>query len=47
MYYAPSAPRTIGTFPEGTVRFGLSIFNQAVEIDTVGGAEGEITKEVI
>ncbi len=30
---APAAHRTIGTFPVGTVRFGLSYFNTAEEVD--------------
>jgi cysteine desulfurase family protein len=30
---APSAHRTIGTFPDGTVRFGLSVFNTEAEIE--------------
>jgi selenocysteine lyase/cysteine desulfurase len=33
LHCAPSAHRTIGTFPEGTVRFGLSYFNTEEEID--------------
>jgi cysteine desulfurase/selenocysteine lyase len=33
LHCAPAAHRTIGTFPEGTVRFSLSAFNTEVEID--------------
>jgi cysteine desulfurase/selenocysteine lyase len=33
LHCAPSAHRTIGTFPEGTIRFGLSVFNTEEEID--------------
>jgi selenocysteine lyase/cysteine desulfurase len=33
LHCAPSAHKTIGTFPEGTVRFGLSYFNTEEEID--------------
>jgi cysteine desulfurase / selenocysteine lyase len=33
LHCAPSAHKTIGTFPEGTVRFGLSYLNTEEEID--------------
>lgn len=33
LHCAPSAHRTIGTFPEGTVRFSLGWFNTSGEID--------------
>lgn len=33
LHCAPSAHRTIGTFPEGTVRFSLGAFNTKEEID--------------
>jgi cysteine desulfurase family protein len=32
LHCAPAAHRTLGTFPAGTVRFGLGAFNTAVEI---------------
>jgi selenocysteine lyase/cysteine desulfurase len=32
LHCAPSAHRTIGTFPTGTVRFGLSYFNTEEEV---------------
>lgn len=35
LHCAPSAHKTIGTFPEGTVRFGLGYFNKAEEIEFV------------
>ncbi|HUW94607.1 MAG TPA: aminotransferase class V-fold PLP-dependent enzyme [Anaerolineae bacterium] len=38
LHCAPAAHRTIGTFPLGTVRFGLSYFNTAEEVDTAVGA---------
>jgi cysteine desulfurase/selenocysteine lyase len=38
LHCAPAAHRTIGTFPEGTVRFGLSYFNSAEEVDLAVGA---------
>jgi len=34
LHCAPAAHRSIGTFPEGTIRFGLSAFNTEEEIDT-------------
>jgi cysteine desulfurase family protein len=33
LHCAPAAHRTIGTFPDGTVRFGLSWFNTTDEVD--------------
>jgi cysteine desulfurase / selenocysteine lyase len=42
LHCAPSAHRTIGTFPEGTVRFGLSYFNTEEEIDLAVRAVGSI-----
>lgn len=33
LHCAPAAHRTIGTFPTGTVRFGLSAFSTAEEVD--------------
>jgi len=33
LHCAPSAHRTIGTFPTGTVRFGLSYFNTLEEVE--------------
>jgi cysteine desulfurase family protein len=38
LHCAPSAHRTIGTFPEGTVRFGLGYFNTPEEIDIAAEA---------
>jgi len=34
LHCAPAAHRTIGTFPQGTVRFGMGIFNDALQIAT-------------
>jgi cysteine desulfurase family protein len=34
LHCAPAAHRTLGTFPEGTVRFGLSAFNTEAEVET-------------
>jgi selenocysteine lyase/cysteine desulfurase len=33
LHCAPSAHRTLGTFPEGTVRFSFGAFNRSEEID--------------
>ena len=33
LHCAPSAHKTIGTFPEGTIRFGLGYFNKEEEVD--------------
>lgn len=35
LHCAPAAHHTIGTFPEGTIRFGLSAFSTEKEIETV------------
>lgn len=42
LHCAPLAHRQIGTFPEGTVRFGMSLFNNEDEIDTAIEAVREI-----
>lgn len=33
LHCAPAAHKTIGTFPEGTVRFGLGVFNTLAEVE--------------
>ena len=33
LHCAPAAHKTIGTFPDGTVRFGLSVFNTSEEVE--------------
>lgn len=43
LHCAPSAHRSIGTFPEGTVRFSFSYFNREEEIDYALAALKEIT----
>lgn len=35
LHCAPSAHKTMGTFPEGTVRFSFGYFNTAEEIDYI------------
>ena len=45
LHCAPAAHKTIGTFPGGTVRFGLSGFNTMDEVETALGAIGELARE--
>ncbi|MBM4332703.1 MAG: aminotransferase class V-fold PLP-dependent enzyme [Deltaproteobacteria bacterium] len=45
LHCAPSAHKTIGTFPEGTVRFGLSYFNTEEEVDRALQAVGHLAGE--
>jgi cysteine desulfurase/selenocysteine lyase len=45
LHCAPLAHRTIGTFPEGTVRFGLSLFNTEDEIEAAVRAVSCIARE--
>jgi selenocysteine lyase/cysteine desulfurase len=45
LHCAPAAHRTIGTFPEGTVRFGLSAFSTEEEIETAVQAVFQISRE--
>jgi cysteine desulfurase/selenocysteine lyase len=45
LHCAPAAHRTIGTFPEGTVRFGLSLFNNEDEIGATLQALSHIVRK--
>lgn len=45
LHCAPMAHRTIGTFPEGTVRFGWGPFTTEREIETTVTALGKIIKD--
>ena len=45
LHCAPAAHRTIGTFPDGTVRFGLGAFNTEGEIEAVIHAISAISKQ--
>jgi len=45
LHCAPTAHRTIGTFPGGTVRFGLSAFNTPDEVESALAAVGELAQE--
>ncbi len=42
LHCAPAAHKTLGTFPTGTVRFGLSAFNTSDEVDAALQAVAEI-----
>lgn len=44
LHCAPAAHRTLGTFPGGTVRFGLSAFNTTEEVDTALRAVRNISR---
>lgn len=44
LHCAPSAHRTIGTFPQGTVRFSFSYFNTDEDIDTAVEALKTLTE---
>jgi len=43
LHCAPAAHRTLGTFPAGTVRFSLGVFNTEEEIDTAVEAVSHIS----
>jgi cysteine desulfurase family protein len=45
LHCAPAAHHTIGTFPEGTIRFGLGAFNTEEEIEIAIEAIFQISKE--
>jgi cysteine desulfurase / selenocysteine lyase len=45
LHCAPSAHRTIGTFPHGTVRFGLSAFSTAGEVDLALKAVARLARD--
>jgi selenocysteine lyase/cysteine desulfurase len=45
LHCAPAAHRTIGTFPTGTVRFGLGAFNTWQEIDAALAAVRQLARE--
>jgi len=45
LHCAPAAHRTIGTFPDGTVRFGLSSFNTLQEVEAALTTVAELAQE--
>jgi len=46
LHCSPASHKTIGTFPAGTVRFGLGFFNTADEVDFAIAAIRKLIKEV-
>ena len=46
LHCAPAAHKTIGTFPTGTVRFGLGLFNTPEEVDAALIAVSRLAGEV-
>jgi selenocysteine lyase/cysteine desulfurase len=44
LHCAPTAHHTIGTFPDGTIRFGLSVFNTEADIEAAIQAVSLICK---
>jgi cysteine desulfurase family protein len=46
LHCAPAAHKTIGTFPTGTVRFGLGAFNTQGEVDAAVAAVGQLARRV-
>jgi cysteine desulfurase/selenocysteine lyase len=45
LHCAPAAHKTMGTFPVGTVRFGLGAFNTREEVDIAAAAVGGLAQE--
>jgi cysteine desulfurase family protein len=45
LHCAPAAHHTLGTFPEGTIRFGLSVFNTETEVETAVQAVSRISRQ--
>jgi cysteine desulfurase / selenocysteine lyase len=45
LHCAPAAHHTLGTFPEGTLRFGLSVFNTEADIATAIQAVSQISEK--
>jgi selenocysteine lyase/cysteine desulfurase len=42
LHCAPAAHKTLGTFPQGTVRFGLGAMNTLDEVEAALGAVAEV-----
>jgi len=45
LHCAPAAHKTIGTFPDGTIRFGLSAFNTLEEVEQAVEAVRQLAEE--
>jgi cysteine desulfurase / selenocysteine lyase len=46
LHCAPAAHRTLGTFPTGTVRFGLGAFNTAEDVEAAVDAVAALARSV-
>ena len=46
LHCSPAAHKTLGTFPEGAVRFGLSAFSTEEEVHVAVKAVGQLAREV-
>ena len=46
LHCSPAAHKTLGTFPEGAVRFGLSAFSTEEEVHVAVNAVGQLAREV-
>ncbi len=44
LHCAPSAHRTLGTFPQGTVRFGLGVFNTLEDVNAALNAVSNLSR---
>jgi cysteine desulfurase/selenocysteine lyase len=45
LHCAPAAHKTIGTFPDGTVRFGMAALNTVQEVDRAVAAVEKLAQE--
>ncbi|MRR16211.1 MAG: aminotransferase class V-fold PLP-dependent enzyme [Deltaproteobacteria bacterium] len=45
LHCAPSAHKTLGTFPQGTVRFSFGVFNAEKDMDTAADAVEDLAKK--
>ena len=46
LHCSPAAHKTLGTYPAGTIRFGLGAFNTLPEVYSALGAVSELAKEI-
>ena len=46
LHCAPSAHKTLGTYPDGTIRFSFGFWNTTEEVDSAVEAMGELTEEI-
>jgi len=47
LHCAPTAHQTLGTFPQGSVRFGLGAFNQPEDVCAALNAVRLLAKEAV